>query len=109
ALIQASNHIEYYLDQMLKSDALSKEDLESCLLNWKNAFVYAPKYGLAFHSAYAKILADDFNDNNDGKALFHFYTLQELYKQREKEKNDILNSRSFQIAQRITSLLHHIL
>ena len=107
ALLEASNHIEYYLDQMLRSESLSTEDLNECLLCWKNAFMYSTLYGLSFHSAYSKILADDFSNGDDEKALFHFHTLRELYKQREKEKNDILNSKSFRLAQMIRQFLHH--
>ena len=106
ALLQASNHIEYYLDQMLQSKTLSDNELEECLLSWKNAFSYAPEYGLQFHSAYGIILSDDFINGNEDKALFHFFTLRELYRQREKEKNDILNSKSFRLAQKLSSFLH---
>ncbi len=106
ALLEASNHIEYYLDLMLQSENLSDEDLKECLLSWKKAFAYSPAYGLQFHSAYGKILSDDFIDGDEDKALFHFFTLRELYKQREKEKNDILNSRTFRLAQMLSRLLH---
>lgn len=106
ALLEASNHIEYYLDQMLRSESLSADELSECLLNWKNTFVYCSSYGLNFHSAYGKILADDFSDGNEEKALFHFHTLRELYKQREKEKSDILNSRTYRLANTLSRLLH---
>ncbi len=107
-MLTYGGHVEYYTDQLLGSETLSKEELDECLMTWKNTYVYSIKYGAQFHSAYCKILADDFLSGMDEKAIFHFHTLKELYKQRQREKDNILNSKTFRFAKKMSNIKQRI-
>lgn len=97
--------IEYHIDQLLDAENLTKEELGKCILAWKQPLIYCPRYKEdALHTAYSRILSDDFSSGEDQKAVFHFYVLKELYKQRQKELDNILNSTTFKIAKTLTDL-----
>lgn len=104
AFLVCGNHVEHYMNELLDSEHLSQEELSDCLMAWKNTFIKSVEYDAEFHSAYCKIIADDFACGDDEKALFHFFTLKELYKQRQLEVNNILNSRTFRLAKKIADI-----
>ena len=98
------SHVEHYTDRLLDSDNLSQQDLADCLLSWGGVYRKSVEYGSEYHSAYCRILADDFKEERQDKALFHFFELKALYKQRQLEKNSILNSNTYKLAKRIAGV-----
>ncbi len=104
AFFEKGGHIEYYTDCLLNDEKMTGKEIEDCVLAWKPCFLAAIQYGGAFHSAYCRILADDFADGRDDKALFHFFALKELYKQRQEEKNNILSSNSYRLAAKLAGI-----
>ena len=102
-LLRYGGHIEYCVDNLM-AGSMSDEQLRECLMAWKPAFLFSSRYGTAFHSAYCKILEDDFLSEADDKALFHFFTLRELYRQRLREKEEILGSNTYKLAKKLADI-----
>lgn len=107
-LMDRGGHVEFYIDNLLNCENLSKDDLAKCLLAWKQPLVRTPLYGGHFHSAYAKILSDDFTLGDDEKAVSHFFALKELYKQRQTELNNIFSSNSYRFAKKLSDFKEKI-
>ena len=96
--------LEYHIGLLLNDNIMTDDDIAECVLAWKEAFCLASKYNTMLHSAYCKILEDDFVSGDDKKALFHFFTLRELYRERQAELENIFNSRSWRIISKIAEI-----
>ncbi len=96
--------VEYYVDKLLDAENLEPQDLKEALFAWKKTIVFAARHGAKYHSAYSRILCDDFSEDQDQKAWYHFCELKILYKQRQTEINNILDSNTFRLAQRLSGI-----
>ena len=92
---------EFYVDQLLDDDLLPADDITDALCSWARVLVFCMH---DVESAYCVILSDDFSRGDRQQAIFHFFELKKLYKQRQKELKNIFCSTTWRVASALQKL-----